>query len=118
MVNEALVILPAATADAGLPEGATTVRWGDLASLVAALGRDGALPCVVVTDGLHSDTAAAVAGAIRARTGPVYEVRSAPWDGESPSAVSAACRGVISGFGVSGLRAAVALALGHVRPGS
>ena len=118
MTSNVIVILPAAAADPGLPAGATVLRWSDVGTLLSALERDGAAPCVLVSDGLHADTGAAVAGTIRARGGPVIEVRSVAWDGESPSPVSAACRGVISGFGANGLVAAVALAAGTVAPGS
>ena len=40
------------------------------------------------------------------------EVRSARWDGTSPSPLSAACRGVISGFGTRAIATAVSLVSG------
>jgi hypothetical protein len=49
-----------------------------------------------------------VASAVTASGRPCIEVRSERWDGESPSPLSAACRGVISGFGVDAARQAAA----------
>lgn len=114
MANALIVIIPAAAPAPAFPAGATVVRWVDVATLLSALERDGASPCILVTDGLHADTEAAVAGAVRAREGTVIEVRSARWDGETASPVSAACRGVISGFGLRGLEVAVSLAIGDL----
>jgi 3-dehydroquinate dehydratase len=48
-------------------------------------------------------------GAIRAAGAQVVEVRFTRWDGEEHSEVSAACRGVIAGFGMEGVAAAVGL---------
>lgn len=111
------VLVPASLAVPSLPEGTALVVWRDASDLVAALGNEPVGPCVIVTDGLHADMEAAVAGAVRARAGASIEVRSARWDGETASPVSAACRGVISGFGSAGLLAAVALVASPVPGG-
>ena len=47
--------------------------------------------------------------AIKASEHRCVEVRAERWDGRTPSPLSAACGGVISGFGVGGLLAAVRL---------
>lgn len=89
-------------------ERAAVVACGSAADMVAALQGSPA-PVVVVTDGLAGEDLDTVANAIRPRGQSCIEVRSTRWDGESPSPVSAACRGVISGFGPNGLAAAAAL---------
>jgi hypothetical protein len=66
-------------------------------------------PAVLVTDGLDQEDLDSLASVIRERGGPCIEVRSARWDGETQSPVSAACRGVISGFGANGVRRAAEL---------
>jgi 3-dehydroquinate dehydratase len=66
-------------------------------------------PVVLLSDGLDEAGQQAVAVAVRASGRMVVEVRSARWDGETQSQLSAACRGVISGFGGAGVAAAVAL---------
>jgi 3-dehydroquinate dehydratase len=65
------------------------------------------VPAVLVTDGLDSEDLDSLAGAIRERGGPCIEVRFGSWDGETHSAVSAVCRGVISGFGRDGVVRAI-----------
>ena len=65
---------------------------------------------MLASDGLAPAGEAAVAAAIVRAGVRVIEVRAARWDGRTHSALSAACRGVISGFGiVAGVKAAVAL---------
>ena len=66
-------------------------------------------PAVLLTDGLDLEDLDSLASAIRERGGPCIEVRSERWDGETQSPVSAACRGVISGFGANGVRRAAEL---------
>lgn len=112
-MSSVLVLAPAALAPEQPPAGAEVRTWADLGALLAALEERGNRPCVLVSDGLHADTEAAVAAAIRSAPGPVVEVRSLRWDGESPSPVSAACRGVISGFGAAGVAAAVGVLTGE-----
>jgi hypothetical protein len=75
---------------------------------MAAEVRVGSGPLVVVSDGLNVDDLKMVASAVTASGRPCIEVRSERWDGESPSPLSAACRGVISGFGVDAARQAAA----------
>ena len=65
-----------------------------------------------VSDGLSAADEATIADAVRARTGQTIEVRSERWDGETPSPLSAACRGVISGFGAAGAVRAIEALLG------
>jgi len=98
------VIVPA-----GMAAGGATV-YATLGEVLAALRGEG--PAVVCTDGLGGGWLEAVAAAIRERAGPVIEVRSERWDGVTHSPVSAACRGVISGFGASGVAAAVGVLSG------
>ena len=64
---------------------------------------------VLMTDAIPPADADAVARAVRRAARPVIEVRGKRWDGIEPSPISAACRGVISGFGVDGIAAAVRL---------
>ena len=67
-------------------------------------------PAVLWSDRLSQSDLPTVAAAVRLRQAPVIEVRAARWDGETPSSLSAACRGVISGFAEAGIGAAVRLA--------
>ena len=65
-------------------------------------------PAVFLSDGLQEPELEEVAQAVRG--GPVVaviEVRAQRWDGRTWSPVSAACRGVISGFGLRGVDAAL-----------
>jgi 3-dehydroquinate dehydratase len=104
------VLLPAARASE-LPVLAETVLvpYAAPLDLVVSL-RAIAGPAVIVSDGLDAEATEAVAAAVRDHSSPCIEVRSARWDGESFSPLSAACRGVISGFGVAGVAAAVTAA--------
>jgi hypothetical protein len=88
------------------PEGARSVACADAEAMVAALAGpfDAA---VLVSDGLPSKDLERLSEAVVACGRPVIEVRSERWDGQSPSPLSAACRGVISGFGEGGVAAAV-----------
>ncbi len=89
----------------GLPDDASVVALRDAAGLPPLLAQHEAL--VVVSDGFEPDQLAIMAVAISTSGTPVIEVKAQRWDGESPSPVSAACRGVISGFGDAGVAAAV-----------
>jgi 3-dehydroquinate dehydratase len=101
------VLVPKAVADAlGPVEGADVVV---VAGGLAAAVRAAAGPVVVWSEGLAAGEEAEVAAAVRSLGADCIEVRPERWDGESPSGLSAACRGVISGFGVNGVRAAVAV---------
>ena len=89
-------------------EGATV--YTTLAGVLAALRGDG--PVALCSDGFRPAWLEPVAAAIRARAAPVIEVRLQRWDGVTQSPVSAACRGVISGFGARGVDAAVSVLAG------
>lgn len=78
----------------------------DAALAALAMPHDGV---VIVTDTLPESDLPRVAAAIRANAKPAIEVRSERWDGDAFSRISAACRGVISGFGPNGLLAAAEL---------
>lgn len=66
-------------------------------------------PAAIVSEGLDIEDIEVLASVVRERDGPCIEVRFARWDGESISPLSAACRGVISGFGANGLGQAISL---------
>lgn len=84
------------------------VRFAAAAEVVWALASGGG-PVVLLSDGLTASDVAAIADAVRRSSRAVIEVRSERWDGQTESELSAACRGVISGFGLDGIAAAVAL---------
>jgi 3-dehydroquinate dehydratase len=99
-----LVLAPAAIA----VELAGAVPYSSLEDVTAALtSTDG--PAVLVSDGLLEEQLAALAAEIRRLRRQVIEVRAERWDGASFSPLSAACRGVISGFGLDGIGAALHL---------
>lgn len=89
-------------------EGAPVAAYEDLQGLLAALAAHSG-PAVLWGDGIAPAWEEQVAAAIRAHGQPVIEVRSDCWDGQSPSPISAACRGVVSGFGRNGVLRAVRL---------
>ncbi|GAB4331029.1 MAG: hypothetical protein Kow0010_16180 [Dehalococcoidia bacterium] len=64
---------------------------------------------VLMTDAVPPADADVVAKAVKRAARPVIEVQGRRWDGMESSPISAACRGVISGFGVDGVVAAVRL---------
>jgi len=80
--------------------------YANVVDAVVAL-RASSSPAVLWSDGIGEDGYEAVAAALRDRSGACIEVRGEAWDGESRSAISAACRGVVSGFGAAGVRAAI-----------
>ncbi len=109
MSEAVLVLLPAASAAAqSLPPGTPVVPYTNAVDVIVTL-RASSGDVVLDSDGLGEDTLASVAAALRARSGTCIEVRARAWDGESHSPLSAACRGVISGFGPAGIREALAL---------
>jgi len=107
---DAIVVVPRkrAAEAAGLPAGATIVAYDTADEAVAALGAAVA-PVVLWSDGIAAGELEDVARAVKGRSGAVIEVRRERWDGETFSPLSAACRGVISGFGAAGLAEAVRL---------
>lgn len=62
---------------------------------------------IIVSDGFSEAQLAELAAAVRTSGIVAVEVRTARWDGQTPSPLSAACRGVISGFGEAGIAAAL-----------
>jgi len=104
-----IVLVAAPREIAGLPPGAEVVPLTEASTLTQAL--EGCTGAVVVSDGFPPPALNALAAAARQAVVPVIEVRAERWDGQSPSPLSAACRGVISGFGDAGIRAAVELLL-------
>lgn len=103
-------LLPAdAPAPDGLPDGVELRRYAAADVIAALAAADGDV--VLCADGIDVADLADVAAAVRDAPGTVVEVRSAPWDGETHSPLSAACAGVIAGFGPDGVRAAALLLL-------
>ena len=101
-----LVILPGDTAPPSLPEGVDVRVCATPREVVAALSAATG-DVVLCVDGLGG--AAEIAEAAAGVAGSVIQVEQDAWDGETHSPVSAACRGVIAGFGIAGVNAAVAL---------
>ena len=105
-----LVLVPhSMTLPGTLPDGAELVSYRTAVDAVVAL-KAGSGPAVILSDGLR-DSAEAVSFAIKSSGRSCIEVQSERWDGETESPLSAACRGVIAGFGVAGVTAAAALLL-------
>ena len=104
-----LVILPPGVTPPPLPDGVEVRVCATAAEVTAAL--DAATGDVVLCAGrLAGDAAIANAvAAVAAAAGTVIQVELESWDGETHSLVSAACSGVIAGFGTAGIAAAVAL---------
>jgi len=71
------------------------------------LQQGGIAGVVVVSDGVDSDLAVLLAGILGEGSPPAIEVHSQRWDGFHHSILSPVCRGVISGFGSSGVVEAV-----------
>lgn len=90
---------------ANLPPGAEGVALGHAADLSNATRAFDAL--VIASDGFAAEAIETLAAAVREDGRQCIEVRADRWDGQSPSPLSAACRGVISGFGDGGVLAAV-----------
>ena len=103
-----LVVVPASCSlPAPLPDGVTVVRYNNPAEAAAAIA-GGSGPAVILSDALN-DPEGSVASAVRTSGRSCIEVRSQRWDGETPSPLAAACRGVVAGFGVAGVIAAAQL---------
>ncbi len=109
-MSEFLLLVPRDLVLPAHPPGALLVPFHTSFDAVVALKASPA-PAIIVTDGLEIEDLDALAGAIRERGAICIEVRSARWDGETQSPVSAVCKGVVSGFGTLGIaRAAEQLA--------
>ena len=104
-----VALLVPATTLPGLPalRGVLLLPYETVLDFVASL-RAISNPAVILSDGLPADALEAAAAAVRDHSAPCIEVRVEKWDGQAYSALSAGCRGVISGFGQRGLAAAVA----------
>lgn len=104
------ILVPAGReAEVGRIDASFLLPYGTALDLVVSL-RAISNPAVIWSDGLVEDSLDAVAAAVRDHAAPCIEVRSEKWDGQSFSVLSAACRGVVSGFGASGVIAAARLA--------
>lgn len=86
--------------------------YGTALDLIVSL-RAVANPAVIWSDGVDDDAVDAVAAAVRDHNAACIEVRAERWDGASFSPLSAASRGVISGFGIGGVGAAAAVLRGQ-----
>jgi hypothetical protein len=106
---EILVIVPQEIAHDAISDPEVKVRgYRTFQEVLAALGTP-ANAAVLLSDLIPEPNLMIVAGAVKQGGRAVIEVRSQRWDGASESPLSAACRGVISGFGLAGIEAAVAL---------
>ena len=77
-------------------------------ALLTALASDGSSSGFVIwADAVSAGDVGRLVEAIRASGRRCIEVRAERWDGREPSPLSAACGGVISGFGLGGVREAV-----------
>ncbi len=100
------IIVPVGFLDGAAVEGGTLLeydRWD--AARAALLGEYES--AVLVSDGIPADRFPLMAAAVKGCGYPVIEVRTARWDGVEHSTLSAACVGVISGFGIRGVEAAL-----------
>ncbi len=103
-----LALLPADAVPLPLPDGVDVRACACAAEVVAALG-DARGGLVLCSDGFSAAEREQVAAAVAAASAAVVEVRSESWDGETHSPLSAACVGMIAGFGLAGVSAAAAL---------
>ncbi len=106
-----LLLVPAAAGPVAPPPGANQRVFATAGEAAAALAADPS-PAIILTDSVDAAAQEAIAAALRAHPRPCIEVRSARWDGTSPSPLSAACRGAISGFGTRAIATAVSLVSG------
>jgi 3-dehydroquinate dehydratase len=102
-----LVVVSAARAGEVSGPGVTVVGYSTVREAVEGLQTPA--DAAVLYSGLPPESQPALAAAVREGGRPVIEVRGERWDGETQSELSAACRGVISGFGFGGVAAAIAL---------
>lgn len=111
-----LLIVPAGSGEwMAAPAGARTGTYRAAADIAGLLAGEFEA-AVLWSDGVPADDLPAVAAAVRACGKPVIEVHGERWDGTTFSPLSAACRGVISGFGANGVRAARDLLLAEAHP--
>lgn len=83
--------------------------FGSAEELQRTLAEPGLSGAALLSDGIPAIELEPVTDVVANSRAAIIEVRTAGWDGVSGSPLSAACRGVISGFGENGLWTAVAL---------
>lgn len=88
-----------------LPDDVRVVEYGESPLLLEELGTASAI--VAVSTGLDERACERLATLIARGNRRVIEVRVDRWDGEAHSPLSAACTGVVFGFGAAGIQAAV-----------
>ena len=88
------------------PDGALIVHFKTISDLCQVIGT-GASALVLVSDSIAHAELPRIARAVHDSGTPCIEVRSEPWDGTTFSPLSAACRGVISGFGLAAIAQAI-----------
>lgn len=88
-------------------EDINTVQYESSEKLASQLATNGDSPAVILTAGITDTDQEIIAAAIRTHGIRVIEVREERWDGFSASPLSAACKGVIAGFGANGIGAAI-----------
>lgn len=89
-----------------VPAGVIVVHYTTVDDLCQVIA-EGASAFVLVSDSIADTELTRVAGAVNQSGTPCIEVRSEPWDGTTFSPLSAACRGVISGFGIAAIPHAI-----------
>lgn len=114
-MTQVLVLVPRTVTLTSVPESTMFVHFQTAFDAAVALKATNA-PAVLVTDGLDPEDLDMLAAAIRERTGHCVEARLGSWDGETHSAVSGVCRGVISGFGQHGIRRAIEFLAASAQP--
>jgi hypothetical protein len=113
-----LVVAPASVAGALQGASAEVRAYHTAPEAAAALQSPGWEAAVLLSDGIPPGDDVAVATVVRAAGRPVIEVRRERWDGDTWSPLSAACRGVIAGFGLAGVGAAIGVAAGEAQGSS
>lgn len=107
MSRQLIVVAPASAAGGLALQGAALRLYHTASEAAAALQAPGWDAAVLLSDAIPPAEEPALATAVRAAGRPVIEVRRERWDGETWSPLTAVCRGVISGFGLAGVAAAV-----------
>lgn len=110
-MDVALFVPASRVAEIPAMPGTIMLPYGAALDLIVSL-RAITNPAVIWSDGVEDDAIDAVAAAVRDHEAACIEVRAERWDGASFSSLSAACRGVISGFGMGGLPPAARLLRG------
>ena len=98
-----------------VPDGlgeVTVAGYESQRQLCALMAEMPGVQAVIVSMEFTDEEQGWIADAIRIVNITAIEVRCDRWDGFTPSRLSAACRGVISGFGMAGVPAALAILRG------